>query len=299
MSAWRSCKNMIKRIPGAETAYRIWRDILREPLNRGQRSKLLARYARWHLWDKPRQRTTTVTLQNGMLSLVHPDSDSGEANIFTVNVDYNDNAFVRKHLEAGDFIIDAGCNVGNRTLVLADIIGGALLVDANPLCLGRARENIELNGLDPARFHFVAKAVGSCPGVVRFTGLGGTSTINRIPAPGETEVETVEVERSTLDLEWAALGRPPCTFLKLDLEGHDYDALLGARELLSSPDMRLVRFERLPGDELAKYQRLFDDIGWCLFTLEDRGLPTREAGALRNSRNLLAMPRSLLEETLD
>ena len=106
--------------------------------------RLLYRYLKWYGYQKPKKQCVEIYLQNGMTSIVYPDSDSGESNIFTKNVDFYENEFIRRIIHKGDFIVDAGCNIGNRTLVLADMIGGALLLDANPLCLERLKENFFL-----------------------------------------------------------------------------------------------------------------------------------------------------------
>ena len=104
--------------------------------------KYLYNYLKWYFYLKPLHKKYTIKLENNMLSVVYPDSDSGENNIFTKNVYFYENKFIRKHLQKNNFIIDAGCNVGNRTLVLADIINGGLLIDANRECLSKLIENL-------------------------------------------------------------------------------------------------------------------------------------------------------------
>lgn len=290
MSAWQATKNVIKRLPLAEDAYRIWRDILSEPLNRGKRTRFVGRYIKWFLWDRPRGKQALVELQNGMKSIVHPDSDSGEASIYTINVDYHDNAFVRRYLTASAFIVDVGCNVGNRTLVLADKLQGALMIDANPICLDRVRENFKLNGLSMDGYHLVAKAVGETQGTISFSDFGGASTINHVVNEGDDDSKIRTVELTTIDDEIEKLGTPPCTYMKLDVEGNDYRALLGARQLLGSPALGLVKFERLPSDSLAKYLEFFQALGWTVFTLDSDGNPTDATESVKSNTNLFAAP---------
>jgi len=108
----------------------IKKDILQDPLNKGHRAKLVANYLVWQLLEK-RHKSKIITLHNGLKTIIKPvpDNDAGEIGIWTLNMDYADTEFVRSFLQKGDQIVDAGCNVGNRTLALADIIGGALLID--------------------------------------------------------------------------------------------------------------------------------------------------------------------------
>src|SRR3989304_8719378 len=88
-------------------------EILTNKLNRGKRFNLLCNYFSWYLYHMPAKHSYQITLLNGMKSIVYPDSDSGVSNIFTKNVDFYELDFIRKILKKGDFIIDAGCNVGN------------------------------------------------------------------------------------------------------------------------------------------------------------------------------------------
>ena len=298
MSVWQATKNAIKHVPLAEDAYRIWRDILSEPLNQGKRARLVGRYVKWFFWDRPRGKKCLVELQNGMKSIVYPDSDSGEANIYSINVDYHDNAFVRSYLAEDAFIVDVGCNVGNRTLVLADKLQGALMIDANPICLDRVRENFTLNGLSMDGYHLIAKAVGEAKGTISFSDFGGASTTNHVVGEDDDRGAIRTVELTTIDDEIELLGNPPCAYMKLDVEGNDYRALLGARRLLASPEMGLVKFERLPSDGLEKYLEFFQDLGWAVFTLDPDGRCTVAPDLIRSNTNLLAAPSDRAEQML-
>lgn len=42
------------------------------------------------------------------------------------------------------------------------------------------------------------------------------------------------VEATTIDDEWNRLGRPPVSVIKIDVEGGEYDVLLGARECIAA-----------------------------------------------------------------
>ena len=289
-------KSLIKRIPLAVQLHirirTITNVILTDELNKGYRGRLLLNYFKWYLYHKPRQQTFEIQLQNGMKSLVYPDSDSGVSSIFTRNVDYHENEYIRSILHKGDFIIDAGCNVGNRTLVLADIISGALLIDANEQCLDRLKRNFALNHLDMTNYHLVAKAVGSTHQVVRFTDLGGTSCQNRIADGAQaSDVTTKAAEMTIIDDEMDQLGNPLCAFIKVDLEGYDLDALIGAKKTLSREGVRLVKFERWGSTPLQPFCDFFDAIDWVIFALDRTGCPTYTQPAVTSASNLFAAPK--------
>lgn len=275
---------------------RAVRAIAAEDLNRGSRVRLLANYARWHLYHQPTGQPFLATLPNGRRTLVLPDSDSGVGNIYSHNVEQHELDLIRRVLRPGDFIVDVGCNVGNRTLALTDVIGGALLLDPNPLAVARATSNFLLNDLDMSRYHFVAKAAGSAPGWVEFTDLGGTDTNNRVVVEGgagngrdTAGAPTNKVAVTTVDDELRRLGET-CAFIKSDAEGFDLEVLRGSTETLASGTVRLVMFERWAATPLDPFRSLFADLGWPLFTVDHRGAVTTAEEAILATRNVFAAP---------
>jgi FkbM family methyltransferase len=288
-------RTMLKRVPLFIHLYRIVNAIWLEPLNRGQRLGYTARYLRWYLLDKPAGRSALVTLANGLRSKVYADSDSGVSNLFTRNVDFHETAFIRAQLTPGDYIVDAGCNVGNRTLALADIISGALMLDANPVCIERVGENFGLNQIDISRYTLVTKAVSDTPGVATFSDLGSASCQNQIVAAGQaTAVRTRDVAVTTVDGELAALGNPPVRYIKVDCEGFDLQVLRGASQTLRSGTVAIVEFERWATQPLAGFQAFFADLGWTVFAIDDQGRPSQDESLVNRRTVLLAMPADRL-----
>ncbi len=273
----------------------IYREILKEPLNRNLRLKYLYNYFLWHFIYKKSGKTFEITLQNGFKSIVYPDSDSGVSNIYNQNVDYYENQFIRSVLNKGDFIVDAGCNVGNRTLVLADIIGGALLLDGNSRCFNRLKRNFWLNDIDLSNYNFVKKVVGSEEKKIYFSNYGGTSCLNQIieKMDRKNHQHYSTVSMTTIDKELIGIGEPTCTFIKYDLEGYDYLGLLGSRNTLMRGYTRLVKFEKWPSVNIERFKNFFKQIDWVLFTLDDKGRPIFDDKKISSSFNLFAKPKNI------
>jgi FkbM family methyltransferase len=264
--------------------------ILEDPLNRGQRLRLISNYIRWQTLHKYRNRQWVISLENGFRSIVYPypDHDAGELNIWTRNVDFHDTCFIRSLLQKGDTVVDAGCNVGNRTLALADLIGGALLIDGGKRAVERAEENLRLNGLDLSRFVVLCTAVGDRSGVVRFTDVGGASTQNRVIDDAAVSTPAIAMPVTTIDEEVAKLGMRPA-FIKIDVEGYDLLALRGSERTLRSGAVRLVKFEHNQSEPLQPFESFFGQLGWRIFALDRDGKPSVEPATIARNQNLFSV----------
>lgn len=273
----------------------IKNQILLEPLNKGKKIKYLRNYFIWHLFYKYRNKRWIIEFDNKFKSIVYPfpDHDAGEVNIWTRNVDWHELNFIRKHLSKGDCIVDVGCNVGNRTLALADILGKALLIDAGEIAVKRTKENIKFNNLPFTDLIILQKAVGEKPGKVYFTDLGGASTINKVINKEDTQSNNfIEIEQTTIDIEVQKLGLTP-TFIKVDVEGQDLNALKGAINTIKSGSVKLVMFEHNQSEELDPLIDFFKSLNWRVFCLDKSGEISESEELIKKNMNLFARPTNV------
>jgi FkbM family methyltransferase len=227
---------------------------------------------------------------------VYPDSDSGEVNIYTRGADYYENKFVRQIIKPGDFIIDAGCNVGNRTLVLSDIISGALLIEPNKKCLERLSTIFKFNNINMSNYYLVPKCVSNKHGFCYFTNYGGTSTQNKITL--EPYENSYQVEVTTIDYEMTLIGNPICTYIKFDLEGYDYEGVCGSINTLQNNQVKLIKFELLNSSQLHLFNNFFSKINWIVFSLNQFGKPTLKKNANLKNLNYFACPKKYFSDIL-
>jgi len=83
-----------------------------------------------------------------------------------------------------------------------------------------------------------------------------------------TTLERVEVDVSTLDETMRCVGAKTCDILKLDLQGHDLEALMGARQALSSAKVVIVEVWYAPlYKDAATYLDICHSLRDCGFAI--------------------------------
>jgi FkbM family methyltransferase len=135
-------------------------------------------------------------------------------------------------LPADGIVIDGGANIGLTAICAARLAPQArqlVAVEPSPRALACLRQAVASNGLTD-RVTIVPKALSSAGGSLRFAEhafLAGSHLID-----GETRFESeVVVPVTTIDALAAELDLPRIDLIKLDLEGHELDALKGAQKV--------------------------------------------------------------------
>jgi FkbM family methyltransferase len=135
----------------------------------------------------------------------------------------------------GQVLADVGAYDGDTCRRMLEIWGARARAihafEPDPATAGRFRVWLEgTPGTERVRLHEIA--LGSSPGTVHFQGTGH---LNAAPSP-----EGAAVPRRTLD---AVLEAEPPDFIKMDIEGAELDALLGAPRILArEPEMAVCLY---------------------------------------------------------
>jgi len=147
-------------------------------------------------------------------------------------------ALVRDLVRTGDRVVDVGANVGFYSALLAERVGPAGRVFAFEPCeqnfaylARRARALPQLRA--------VRAAVASRPGTVTLHRAPHLNVDHRTYAVDEARpTETVPA----VSLDAFLAGDPaPLALVKMDIQGAEYEALCGMREVIArSPDVRLL-----------------------------------------------------------
>ncbi|NDJ77940.1 MAG: FkbM family methyltransferase, partial [Chloroflexi bacterium] len=139
-----------------------------------------------------------------------------------------------QHTPRGGYALDVGANLGFYTLKFAQWTGPdgrVAAFEANPALAQRLEEQVTLN--DFAHVAVVAQPVHSQAETLTFyiSASPGKSSIHSAHVAAPTE--TLTLQAITLDAYLHQHDWPRLDVVKMDIEGNDCNALLGARETLA------------------------------------------------------------------
>jgi FkbM family methyltransferase len=141
--------------------------------------------------------------------------------------------FVRRWLGEGMRAVDVGASYGLYTLAMARAVGAGGRVwafEPTPAVADHLERSVRLNALGNVSVR--RAAVSDRQGWLDFH-IGEQAELNAVASPGSvataTRVAAVTLDQIADEDKWGAID-----FLKLDVEGHEREAIDGARRLLAS-----------------------------------------------------------------
>lgn len=183
---------------------------------------------------------------------------------------------IHRLLRPGDCAVDLGANIGFFTQLMSARVGAQGRVwgyEPHPSIFARLQRNVgfAVEALGYANVRAIQKAISHQPGHATlempddFETNQGLSRIST--GPSSTTRRTLNVECSTLDHE---LGQTPIRLMKMDVEGHELQALEGAGRLLGTGAVRHLVFEDHSGADspvircLQRHGYTVKRLGWHL-----------------------------------
>lgn len=171
-------------------------------------------------------------------------------------------------------VFDIGANVGYYTLLSSVKVGTGgkvFALEPSPRCLAFLKRHIELNSITNVEVFDLAVAGTSTS--AKFE-EGPSLSMGRISAAGDVEIRTASLDDLVLQ------GRIPLPHvIKMDIEGAEYDALQGARKVLTEGEPVLF---------LSTHGRAVHEA--CCRFLSDAGYEVKAlfGGDVRNTDELIA-----------
>jgi FkbM family methyltransferase len=149
----------------------------------------------------------------------------------------NEFALLDQVLQPGMTVLDGGANEGAYTLFLAARVGRegrVLAVEPSPRELERLKANVALNGMPQVTV--IEAALAEQPGEVELLLAephhAGQNTLGGFAYPGMVAAGSLRVAATTVDALAKAQNLASLDMIKLDIEGAELRALIGAGEVL-------------------------------------------------------------------
>jgi FkbM family methyltransferase len=195
---------------------------------------------------KEKADSVVVDLGNKMSLKLYTDSVLSET-IYVGRFENEEIDFVKRYLTSGDVFLDIGANVGLFTIVGASKVGPkGRVYSFEPVkkTFGRLTENINLNNLNNTKAYNLglSNEDGELEMTTSADGFDAWNSFGK-PSAGSSfileKVPTFKLDSWIADEKIAHVS-----LVKIDVEGWEYNVILGAKSLLSSdaaPDL-LVEF---------------------------------------------------------
>lgn len=194
-------------------------------------------------------------------------------------------------------IFDIGSNIGYTALNIAKKLKGSGMVygfEPVPENYERALKNLRLNSLKNIRIE--NKAVSARPETLYLPPLG--SNKGAVFMMEEPSGDPREIPAITLDQFVKSNAVEKADLIKMDIEGWEYNALLGAREMIARfrPILFIETFPGFYNGERNKVSfsdliKLLFDYGYILHNVPDMSIV--EPSSIPSSQDILCVPETL------
>lgn len=142
---------------------------------------------------------------------------------------------ILNYVNEGDYVLDIGGNIGQTALFLSGKVGKegkVISFEPFPKTYQRFEKNLALNK-SANNIKLEKIALGDKPAILKmYSENQGNSGQNRISAASDSKGEAFEVVITTLNNYIEANPISKIDLIKIDVEGFEYKALLGASEVI-------------------------------------------------------------------
>jgi FkbM family methyltransferase len=231
-------KNTLKRaLKAFSQLYSATKFIAKHPLNSNKKASAFGKFIKWQLAQRMMNKKAIIPWVDDSVFI----SGLGEAgltgNLYAGLIEYEDMLFLLHALQPTETFVDVGANVGAYT-ILASKVAQAKSIVFEPLknTIERLKDQIQINRINDS-VDIRNIGVGDKEGYLFFT--NNKDTENKVSPIGEAENTTI-ARVGTLDKE---LIKNNHYFLKIDVEGFEYEVIEGASEILLSNNVSAIIIE--------------------------------------------------------
>ncbi len=202
--------------------------------------------------------------------------------------------FFKRHFDEKMTFLDIGANVGLYTglaLSLSNGRGVILCFEPHPESLEFLRRTVEENSQDGVRnVHIFAAAASDTEGTSILYGNSDNKGDNRTYQDADL-VEIGAISSLRIDDVCQANGIQEIQLVKIDVQGGEYQAIFGAKNILQKSTNSILISEFWPdglrkaGSSAEQYLELLQSLGFVLYELTKRGLnPVDQENIIENNQ---------------
>lgn len=211
--------------------------IAKHPLNQDFKIRAIFKFLRWQIASRVVKYKFIVNWVNGASFIVSKGETGLTGNIYTGFSECEDMIFLCHSLQSSEKFVDVGANAGAYS-ILASKVCNASVIAFEPLleAFNRLKDQIHYNKTESTvdcRNQGIGDKICSLP----FT--NNRDTVNKVSLSLDGQNTTI-IQVSTLDIE---LDNYSQYFLKIDVEGFEFNVIEGAHRLLSSNQVTKIIIE--------------------------------------------------------
>lgn len=167
---------------------------------------------------------------------------------------YNNMNLLKLLLREGGTFFDIGANIGSYTLIASEQEKGAVYAfEPHPVTFTFLKENVDLNRRKNVSLFNLA--LGAEEGEISLTDEAGSATNRRVHDQSEGAVRVLSRRADAFCMERNVIPN----YVKIDVEGFEYDVLVGFGNRLSEVDLWIIEMNGL-SDERSKGEGAISDL---------------------------------------
>ena len=211
--------------------------IFKHPLTKNNKLKSLLRYLRWQIGARILGRQVISPWIDDAKLIANIGDSGSTGNLYTGLMDYEEMLFLLHALQDTETFVDIGANKGAYTVLASKVIGApSIAYEPIPETFEKLLDQIHINRIDDL---VKAKNNGVGNKHINLFFTNNHDTMNKVNATGKSQ-NTVEVQTIILDED---LDKNKTYFLKIDVEGFEYNVIEGALKILASPNTMALILE--------------------------------------------------------
>lgn len=244
-------------------AFRVLKRLYKHPMAENNRIKVISRFFYWQLVKRYYKNGLEKKWFEDRKLLVYPGRAASTGNYYLGLLEYVEMSFLLHYARENDLFVDCGANIGSYSVLLGKICIQGYAVEPSTVTCEILDKNLMLNHLSNVKI--IKKGVSDKVGYLYFT--KDLDSVNHIVEGDNVEPQNCEcIDVDTLD-SICGDDKHSINILKIDVEGHEEKVLLGAAELLKSPNLNVVIMEVF---ENKKLENLMRENGFELYSYDPK-----------------------------